>query len=84
MWIFSSAKRTCRLCASESENTATVGIPSRLHVAITRHAISPLFAIRTLLKRGSEGLTVVSKYQSGKALFVDEFRRDSKHDVKYE
>ena len=32
-----------------SENIATVGIPNSRHARITRHAISPLFAISTFL-----------------------------------
>lgn len=47
MLIASSACATCCEFASASLKTATVLIPRRLHVAITRHAISPRFAIRT-------------------------------------
>lgn len=39
---------TCKEFSSASLYTATVFTPSRLAVRITRHAISPLFAISTL------------------------------------
>lgn len=39
---------TCKASASASLYTATVATPMRLAVLITRHAISPLFAMRTL------------------------------------
>src|SRR5258708_27384337 len=45
----SSASRTWRALASASEYTATVATPSRLAVLMTRHAISPPFAIRIFL-----------------------------------
>src|SRR5882724_9449188 len=45
----SSASRTWRALASASEYTATVATPSRLAVLMTRHAISPRFAIRIFL-----------------------------------
>src|SRR5688500_11286563 len=48
MQIASSAKRTCRAPASTSECTATVATPSSRQARITRMAISPRFAIRTL------------------------------------
>src|SRR5207302_8599093 len=48
MHTASSAKRTCRLWRSASEYTATVLMPRSLHAQITRRAISPRFAIRTL------------------------------------
>src|SRR6267142_6453807 len=44
----SSASRTCRLSRSASLNTATVAILSSRHARITRSAISPRFATRTL------------------------------------
>src|SRR5206468_5460326 len=44
----SSAKRTCRLSRSASLNTATVAILSSRQARITRSAISPRLAIRTL------------------------------------
>src|SRR5580765_5481912 len=44
----SSASRTCRLSRSASLNTATVEIWSSRQARITRSAISPRFAIRTL------------------------------------
>src|SRR6266516_2966525 len=44
----SSASRTCRLSRSASLNTATVEISSSRQARITRSAISPRFAIRTL------------------------------------
>src|ERR1700722_13671548 len=45
----SSASRTWRALASASEYTATVATPSRPAVLMTRHAISPRFAIRIFL-----------------------------------
>src|SRR5579875_653986 len=48
MQIASSANFTCRLLRSASEYTATVRIPISLHALITRSAISPRLAIRTL------------------------------------
>jgi hypothetical protein len=44
----SSAARTCRAAASASLYTATLPMPRRRSVRITRTAISPRFAIRTL------------------------------------
>src|SRR5258705_9515379 len=44
----SSARLTWRALRSASEYTATVRIPSRRAVRITRHAISPRLAIRIL------------------------------------
>src|SRR5687767_12948245 len=44
----SSANRTKGASASASEYTATVAMPIRRHVRMTRSAISPRFAIRTL------------------------------------
>ena len=48
----SSASRTCRAFASASEWTATVRIPSRRAVRMTRQAISPRFAMRILVNIG--------------------------------
>src|SRR5258708_19729585 len=48
MQIASSANRTCSEFLSASLYTATVRIPISLHALITRSAISPRFAIRTL------------------------------------
>src|SRR5215471_12128038 len=44
-----SASRTCRAPRSQSEYTATVGIPSSRHARMTRTAISPRFAISTFI-----------------------------------
>src|SRR5882762_5025707 len=44
----SSARRTCRLSRSASLNTATVAISSSRQARMTRSAISPRFATRTL------------------------------------
>src|SRR5262245_49666354 len=56
----SSASRTCRLSRSASLKTATVAMSSSRQARITRSAISPRFAIRTLrniaLLRGAEAL----------------------------
>src|SRR5258708_39684859 len=52
MQIASSANRTCRLCRSASEYTATVRIPSSLHAQMTRTAISPRLAIRIFSNMG--------------------------------
>src|SRR5258708_4057657 len=41
------ASRTCRAPRSQSEYTATVGIPSSRHARMTRTAISPRLATRT-------------------------------------
>src|ERR1700742_2820984 len=46
--IASSANFTCRLLRSASEYTATVRMPISWHALITRSAISPRLAIRTL------------------------------------
>src|SRR5215216_726366 len=46
---FANATRTCGAVASTSVCTATVAIPSRSQVRITRSAISPRLATRTLL-----------------------------------
>src|SRR6185503_14656403 len=48
-----SAKRTCRLLRSGSENTATVLTPSSLQAHITRKAISPRLAMRIFLNTKS-------------------------------
>src|SRR5580700_1225964 len=48
MQIASSAKRTCSELRSASLYTATVRMPSSLHALITRNAISPRLATRTL------------------------------------
>mmetsp|Transcript_7457 Transcript_7457/g.11041 ORF Transcript_7457/g.11041 Transcript_7457/m.11041 type:complete len:240 (-) Transcript_7457:22-741(-) len=47
---------------SASVYTATVSIPNRLQVSITRHAISPLLAINTLLKYFSGSTAFVYLY----------------------
>src|SRR5262249_48741715 len=47
MWTAWSASRTCRAPRSQSEYTATAGIPSSRHARMTRTAISPRFAIST-------------------------------------
>lgn len=47
---------TCAALASASLYTATVLIPRRLHVRITRHAISPRLATSTLLGKGLRGM----------------------------
>ncbi len=44
----SSAMRTCNASSSASEWTATVAIPMRRAVRMTRHAISPRLAISIL------------------------------------
>src|SRR5512138_1337567 len=44
-----SAKRTCKLCRSASEKTATVLTPSSLQAQITLRAISPRLAISIFL-----------------------------------
>src|SRR5436305_616518 len=49
MCTASSAIRTWRALASASEKTATVAIPIRRAVLMTRHAISPRLAIRILV-----------------------------------
>src|SRR5512143_1215246 len=49
----SSASRTWRAFASASEWTATVRIPRRRAVRMTRQAISPRFAIRIFSNMGS-------------------------------
>ena len=46
----SSASRTCSASASASEYTATVAMPSRLQVRMTRQAISPRLATRIFVK----------------------------------
>src|SRR5688500_16069484 len=50
----SSASRTCGASWSASEYTATVGIPRRRAVRITRQAISPRLAMSSL--RNTSGL----------------------------
>src|SRR3954469_25869695 len=49
MCTASSQACTCFACASASEYTATVRMPSRRAVAATRQAISPRLAIRILV-----------------------------------
>jgi len=56
MHTSSSAKRTCSDSRSASEYTATVWTPNSLHARITRSAISPRFAMRTLLNTGVKHL----------------------------
>src|SRR5512139_2755681 len=51
-----SAKRTCRLCASASEYTATVLTPSSLAAQMTRRAISPRLAIRIFRNKTGSAL----------------------------
>src|SRR5436190_8828093 len=48
----SSASATWRDCASASEYTATVAMPMRRAVLVTRQAISPRLAIRILANTG--------------------------------
>src|SRR5688572_19963552 len=48
MCTASSQAATCAACASASENTATVPIPSRRAVRAMRQAISPRLAISSL------------------------------------
>src|SRR5581483_9027523 len=50
MQIASSARCTGRLCASASLYTTTDWIPSSRHARMTRSAISPRLAMRTLSK----------------------------------
>src|SRR5579872_7327349 len=70
----SSANATCCAPASTSEYTATVVIPSLRAVRITRQAISPRFAIRTLVNTLSRpgGLALL---EEGSDAFLA-FRRD--------
>src|ERR1700712_2023134 len=49
MFTASSASRACGADASASLNTATEVTPSSLHARTMRSAISPRFAMRTLL-----------------------------------
>src|SRR4051812_30433828 len=49
MFTASSASRACGADASASLNTATEPTPSSLHARTIRSAISPRFAMRTLL-----------------------------------
>src|SRR5439155_3612183 len=49
MQTSSSANRTCSDSRSASEYTATVSTPSSRHARMTRSAISPRLAMRTLL-----------------------------------
>src|ERR1035437_7571666 len=51
MQIAWSANRTCELYRSASEYTATVLISNSLQALMTRTAISPRLAMRTLLNR---------------------------------
>jgi hypothetical protein len=53
MLTASSAMRVCTAYLSASLNTATVGMPRRLAVRITRHAISPRLATSSLLNSGA-------------------------------
>src|ERR1700749_1038678 len=48
MWTAMSASRTCRAGASGAEDTATERMPILRSVPITRTAISPRLAIRTV------------------------------------
>ncbi len=54
MHTASSACCTWSALLSGSENTATVRRPRRLQVLMMRHAISPLFAIKTLSNDADE------------------------------
>src|SRR3954471_14861782 len=56
MQTASSASLTCSECSSADEYTATVEIPSSRQARITRSAISPRLAIRTLRKSGGSAL----------------------------
>src|ERR1035438_5443423 len=69
-----SANRTCELYRSASEYTATVWIPSSLQAAMTRTAISPRLAMRTLLNRtdGKQGLPVLHRLPVHDELAVDD------------
>src|SRR5215831_2393809 len=60
MWTAWSASRTWRAPRSESEYTATVGMPSSRQARMTRTAISPRFAIRSFTR-----LIVVGSNVSG-------------------
>src|SRR6185312_9088556 len=68
MQIASSANFTCRLFRSASEYTATVRIPISLHALITRSAISPRLAIRTL--RNIQSLFLLSAIRSTNSRYV--------------
>src|SRR4051812_45817935 len=52
MGCASSARATCRASRSASENTATVRIPMRCALRMTRQAISPRLAIRMVRNIG--------------------------------
>jgi hypothetical protein len=67
--------------ASASEYTATVWMPRRLAVRMTRHAISPRLAMRILsnsgLARAGEGLGLVAGVVVPVAIAVARVRRDA-------
>src|SRR6185436_2728107 len=56
MGYASSAMSTCRASRSASEYTATVAMPCSRHSRMTRVAISPRFATRTLRRAGTRAL----------------------------
>src|SRR5690606_32076125 len=69
----SSASRTCCASASAEENTATVDIPIRRQVRITRQAISPRLAISTFSNIWSSLLTRITRIKADKGGSSDEF-----------
>ena len=58
--------RTCRASRSRSEYTATLATPSSRHVRMTRTAISPRLAIRTLLStsRHSDSVLIAERVRA--------------------
>src|SRR5690606_28009481 len=62
----SSASRTCCASASADENTATVAIPIRRQVRMTRQAISPRFAISTFSNIWGSLLTRITRIRADK------------------
>src|ERR1039457_1941510 len=77
MQIAWSANRTCELYRSASEYTATVLISSSLQALMTRTAISPRLAMRTLLNRmdGKQSLPVLHRLPVHDQLAFDYARR---------
>src|ERR1017187_6484400 len=77
MQIAWSANRTCELYRSASEYTATVLISSSLQALMTRTAISPRLAMRTLLNRtdGKQSLPVLHRLPVHDQLAFDDARR---------
>src|SRR5258708_18195197 len=83
MQMASSAEWTGRLCASASLYTTTLWMPSSRHARMTRSAISPRFAIRTLSKEMERLLQSLHVGHVGRSRFGEDPFRKAGQDVSW-